>query len=181
MVFDLRYHIFTITAIFAALGLGILIGTSIIGNDRLIEEQNKIISNIGDNISKLKTENSKLKSDINSLKVKLSEKEEREIKLLSLLAGDSFSGNKYLLYTENGDEVNKVKEIFNNAGVELKILTDRENIKTPGESCRLILWNTGLHDIAENIKKNSILCNKNDVFELIIAILENGKNAEEGQ
>ena len=41
MFMNLRYHIFTISAIFAALGIGILIGTCIIGDEGLLEEQQR--------------------------------------------------------------------------------------------------------------------------------------------
>lgn len=43
---DLRYHIATIIAIFLALGVGILIGSTVVGGDVLVDQQKKMIDQL---------------------------------------------------------------------------------------------------------------------------------------
>ena len=43
---DLRYHIATIIALFLALAVGILIGSTIVGDDLLVEQQKKSIDRL---------------------------------------------------------------------------------------------------------------------------------------
>lgn len=43
---DIRYHVATLVAIFIALGVGILIGSTLVGGDVMIEQQKKMISQL---------------------------------------------------------------------------------------------------------------------------------------
>jgi hypothetical protein len=45
-MFDVRYHVATLVAIFIALGVGILIGSTLVGGDVMVEQQKKIISQL---------------------------------------------------------------------------------------------------------------------------------------
>ena len=45
-MFDIRYHVATLVAIFIALGVGILIGSTLVGGDVMVEQQKKIISQL---------------------------------------------------------------------------------------------------------------------------------------
>jgi len=46
VLFDIRYHISSLVAVFLALGIGILIGSTIIGDDLLINEQRQMIDRL---------------------------------------------------------------------------------------------------------------------------------------
>lgn len=46
MIIDIRYHIASLVAVFLALGVGILIGSALLGNDALISEQDKMLSRL---------------------------------------------------------------------------------------------------------------------------------------
>lgn len=39
MIIDIKYHIASLTAVFLALGIGIVIGTSMIGSDTITKQQ----------------------------------------------------------------------------------------------------------------------------------------------
>lgn len=43
---DIRYHVATLVAVFLALGIGILIGSTLVGDDVLVEQQKKIIDQL---------------------------------------------------------------------------------------------------------------------------------------
>lgn len=51
---DLRYHIASLVAIFLALGLGVLIGSTIVGDDVLVQQQKKIIDRLEEQFATLK-------------------------------------------------------------------------------------------------------------------------------
>ncbi len=57
---DLRYHIVSIVGIFLALGLGILIGSSIVSDDLMVAQQQKIIDRLEEQFSTLREQESKL-------------------------------------------------------------------------------------------------------------------------
>lgn len=56
MIIDIRYHIASLVAVFLALGLGILIGSALLGNDALVSEQEKMISRLEKEFDRLKME-----------------------------------------------------------------------------------------------------------------------------
>ena len=61
---DIRYHVASLVAVFIALGVGILIGSTLVGGDVMIEQQQKMIS--------------QLESQFNELRQRESEMEERK-------------------------------------------------------------------------------------------------------
>lgn len=89
MIINFRYHIFTITAIFAALGIGILIGSSIIGNEGLLEEQQRIVREISNDIDRMKDENTRLLKSISSLEANLDYKKNRRATISFTLRGQN--------------------------------------------------------------------------------------------
>ena len=57
MVMDLKYHIITIIALFITLTIGILIGSTIIGSDTIIEKQQNLINDLENDFKTLRKEN----------------------------------------------------------------------------------------------------------------------------
>src|SRR5690554_8050769 len=105
MIINFRYHIFTITAIFAALGLGILIGSSIIGHEGLVEEQEKLINNIANSIKQLSTENMQLKSELGIMKERVEYYSELEMNLLALIVEERLADREYLLVCPEDEDL----------------------------------------------------------------------------
>ena len=69
MIIDLRYHVFSLAAVFLALGLGIAIGSALPGTDTLLREQEKVIT-------RLEEEFAQLRSERRALEEMVAEKEE---------------------------------------------------------------------------------------------------------
>ncbi|MFW5976429.1 MAG: copper transporter [Bacillota bacterium] len=181
MIVNFRYHIFTITAIFAALGLGILIGTSIIGDEALIQEQKRIIENIGGDIKNIKNENISLKEDMNSLKQELEYREEMEKEILSLFIKDKkdiLQDKKYILYSESEEKAKEIKEIFKLADVNINVKNDSEFLQADSSiSEKLILWdnNTDLYESIknkDNLENEVLYCKEEDLIEFILTFME---------
>lgn len=165
---NLRYHIFTISAIFAALGIGILIGTCIIGDEGLLEEQQRIIRDISNDINRLKEENSRLLKNLNTLEADLNYKKNIEQKLYPLLLKDLMEGRSFFLLYNNVSE-----EKLDEFAYYLKLMNvDYDFYKykkedwpgqAPDISCfsHLITWN-----LKEDLYVNALLNEKQD-FSLL--------------
>ncbi|WP_134642949.1 copper transporter [Ammonifex thiophilus] len=61
MIIDLRYHIATLVALFLMLGLGILIGTGLIGNDALLKKQEQMTNRLEKQLEELRQENMRVR------------------------------------------------------------------------------------------------------------------------
>ncbi|HPT69848.1 MAG TPA: copper transporter [Syntrophomonas sp.] len=60
---DFKYHIVSIVAVFIALGMGILIGSTIVSNDVMVAQQQKIISSLEKQFSDLREHESALMAE----------------------------------------------------------------------------------------------------------------------
>ncbi len=61
---DIKYHIVSIISIFLALGLGIIIGTNLLGTNELIESQNAVIDRLEKNLVFLNQEKKKKNEEL---------------------------------------------------------------------------------------------------------------------
>ncbi|MDI3546714.1 MAG: hypothetical protein PWR10_366 [Halanaerobiales bacterium] len=191
MIINIRYHIFTITAIFAALGIGILIGSSIVGHEGIVEEQKKIIDNIGFEIKKLKDENLKLKGNLSELELKLASREKIERELLPLVLKNKLGKKEYYFFSENQLDQSfrdKLNSFFRAAGAGISFIDNEQKLKevaankTTGLS-KLILWNMEegekelISRLEEEFGQDKILVYRNsDLLGLILTLLEEELN-----
>lgn len=60
MIIDLKYHIASLVAVFLALAMGILIGTTMLGSDAIVEQTKQMAQNLEKDLSNLRGENSEL-------------------------------------------------------------------------------------------------------------------------
>jgi hypothetical protein len=75
MILDIRYHIASLVAVFLALGLGILIGASLLDEGRLLESQEKLIVGLEKRFDTMQAERSLLETENALLNGKLREQE----------------------------------------------------------------------------------------------------------
>lgn len=184
MIINFRYHIFTISAIFAALGIGILIGTSIIGNEGILEEQKRIVREISKDIDRLKQENTRLLKSINSLEENLNYKKNIEQKVYPLLLQDVMAGRSFFLLYNNvsEDKLSELDYYLNLMNVDynfFKYQRGEWQEKIPDLSCfsHLITWNLRDDVYANtNLRENEDFTLLNyqgeDVQDLIINIIK---------
>lgn len=173
MILNFRYHIFTITAIFAALGLGILIGTSIVGHEGIVEEQRRIIDNIGFDIKNLKKENNNLRDEFQLLEADLKYRQNIEKKIISLLIKDKLKENSYAIMTGNGINKNSQEELKNllrTAGATPEFITTNSDLNLEN---KLILWKVNseqLNGLSKEYKP--LIYNQGDITGLLYNILK---------
>jgi len=63
-LFDLRYHITTLVAIFLALAIGILVGTTMVSDQLLVEQQKQMIDRLEDDFVALREQNRESKEEM---------------------------------------------------------------------------------------------------------------------
>lgn len=92
MILDIRYHIASLVAVFLALGLGILIGASLLDEGRLLESQEKLIVGLEKRFDTLQAERSLLQTENTLLSGQLKEQEDFFAALESPLVEGALSG-----------------------------------------------------------------------------------------
>lgn len=129
MVMDLKYHIITIMTVFISLGIGILIGSTMGGNELVIKQQQQLINDLEHKLTNLKTKNNNFKQQVNKLEGKLARNERFQKMILPLVVRDQLTNTQILLVT--GSNITKdlkqlAVEIFQLSGVKkIKVVDNR--------------------------------------------------------
>ncbi|NLK08255.1 MAG: copper transporter [Firmicutes bacterium] len=75
MIIDIRYHVASLVAVFLALGMGMLIGASLLDEGRLVESQEKLIAGLERRFDGLQAERHMLEDEITALNNTLNQQE----------------------------------------------------------------------------------------------------------
>lgn len=130
MVIDFKYYIITIITIFISLGLGILIGSSLGGNELVADRQQQLINDLEYKLTQLKDRNEEFKQQVSSLENQLNEKLEFQKTTLPLIVQGELENKSLLLVSSSNIKAevqNKLKETFRLAGAErLKLVSANE-------------------------------------------------------
>lgn len=120
MIIDIKYHIASLVAVFLALGIGILVGTSIIGNDGMADRQQQIITVLEQDFAHLRKDNAKQNEEIKVLteEIKQGESFEKEI-LPALVAGRLVGKNIVVVETGNNFMTKGMKGLIKSAGGDI--------------------------------------------------------------
>ncbi|AGB40544.1 Protein of unknown function (DUF3186) [Halobacteroides halobius DSM 5150] len=172
MLIDLRYHIITIVVLFVSLGIGILIGSTMVGNDLIIKQQQNLINSLEKNLVNLKKQNSSFQTKINQLQTKLANNNKFQKRLLPLLIKGQLIDESLLIVT--GDNImldlqEKLRNILQLAGItKLKIVVN-EFCSKEGYNKVLLLG-----QVDETIKKKYHQSKQKD--KIIVASAKQLKN-----
>lgn len=101
MIVDIRYHIASLAAVFLALGIGILIGTSMIGSDAITEQQKKMIEGLEDEFAILREENKQSVSALLQAQEVIANQQKFNQSVLPLLVNGKLEGRKIALIDIN--------------------------------------------------------------------------------
>ncbi|QGT98978.1 hypothetical protein SYNTR_0385 [Candidatus Syntrophocurvum alkaliphilum] len=137
---DLRYHIASLIGIFLALGLGILIGSTIVSDDLMVDQQSKIIDRLEEQFYLLREREKELiaENEINNNMINHYEGFSKTI--LPAIVKERLSGKEVAIVVTGGKEIPAdMLNTLNTAGVEIVSET-------------IILPNINMNDT--NIRKN---------------------------
>lgn len=99
MIIDFRYHVASLVAVFLALGLGIIIGTAMLGNDVLIKSQQQMIDKLEKDTNAVRAENRELQVDMQALQGQLENEREFEAAVLPALVKNRLIGMTVAIVT----------------------------------------------------------------------------------
>ncbi len=129
----MRYHIASLVATFLALGIGILIGSIMLGNDTLVKQQQQLTRKLELQIEELRKKNEAVQAIVNNLETSNDVKEQFEKQSLPFLLAGRLSGyqvaiveiNNYRFLPEftetlktSGVTVSSVTTIFSDPGFD---------------------------------------------------------------
>lgn len=124
MIFDIRHHIASLVAIFLALGIGILIGTSMIGSDALSKQQEKMIESIEHEFTVLRKENRKNSEALIQAQEVMANQQKFNQAVLPLLVRDKLQERKIALVDLNyHKEHDGLANVLRSAGAEVRSIT----------------------------------------------------------
>lgn len=117
---DLKYHITSIVAIFLALGLGVLIGSSIVGDNLLVDQQKKMIDRLEEQFYVLRDKEDKLEAENEYKTNVISNYENYSQTVLPLLVEGRLKGYKTaVVVTGDGEIPAGMANALSNAGAEV--------------------------------------------------------------
>lgn len=101
MIIDLRYHIASLVAVFLALGIGILIGTTMLSNDTLVEQQKQLTDKLTLQLGELREKNEAVQAQANTLEIDNNVQKEFEKQVLPILIQGKLQGKRIAIIETN--------------------------------------------------------------------------------
>lgn len=141
MLVDLRYHIITVVIIFITLALGILIGSTMVGNELIVKEQKRLIDNLEGDFIALRNENGKFQREVNNLENRLANNLEFQKMILPVVVQGQLKEDKLLVV--NGSDISleireKILEILDLAGANYR-LADAKKKETLNKADKILV------------------------------------------
>jgi len=106
-MFDMRYHIASLVAVFFALAIGILLGTVIVDKGVLVDQQKSIVKRIETSFDEIRTENQRLRTEVANEK-RLSNQ------LIQLAIKDRLKGGNIVVLTTTDVSDDVIESIMDN-------------------------------------------------------------------
>jgi hypothetical protein len=107
LIIDFKYHVASLVAVFLALGIGILIGISLISNDALVKKQASLVTSLQKQYDALHSENLQKSNAINNLETLAVYQGNLNKAVLPVLVHNKLVGHRVvvidLLYSKNHD------------------------------------------------------------------------------
>jgi hypothetical protein len=111
---DFRYHLVSIVAVFLALGIGVLMGSAVLGEN--------LIKDLRNDLKDIRTTNEDLRQQTLSLEEQLSESEGFASEIQPLLINGALSGRQVVIVQfegTNGDFVDEIQSLIGESGGEI--------------------------------------------------------------
>jgi len=92
VIIDLRYHIVSLVAVFLALGIGILVGSTLLGNDALVNQQKQLTDRLQAQMEQLRQKNEAIQAQANTLEIDNNMQKQFEKQVLPVLVAGRLQG-----------------------------------------------------------------------------------------
>lgn len=102
MIISFKYHIASLMAVFLALGIGILIGTAMLGSDTLVEQQRQLTDRLEMQIENLQKKNEVVNTAANMLEVNNNMQNQFSRQVMPLIIGGRLAGRQVAVLETGG-------------------------------------------------------------------------------
>lgn len=124
MIIDLKYHIASLTAVFLALGIGIFIGTTLIGNDVMTKQQEKLVTSLQGEFATLRDENKKTAEALAEMQENANYQQQFNRSVLPVLVQQKLQGRKVAIFDLNyRKEHDTLVNVLQLAGADVESVT----------------------------------------------------------
>jgi hypothetical protein len=124
MIIDLRYHIASLVAVFLALGLGILVGSTILSVDTLEKQQEQIAERLENHLQELREENQAVRAQVLAIEAEMElQKQFLRESLPRLVAGQLEGRRIALVQTAAYPVETELQNLLKAAGAEVVSVT----------------------------------------------------------
>ena len=124
MIIDFKYHIASLVAVFLALGIGVLIGSTMLGSNSIVETQKQLTDNLGQQMQSLREQNKAVETRSNNLETNNNILKEFGEDVLPLLVANRLAGQKIaIIQTNNLSLPNNLKTVLQTAGGKINSVT----------------------------------------------------------
>ncbi|MTI79393.1 MAG: copper transporter [Firmicutes bacterium] len=145
MILDFRYHIVTLVAVFLALGIGIIIGSALMGNDAIVNQQREITDRLEAQLQEIRTENQAVQSKLNEMEVDITIQQQFEKQVLpALVEGKLVDQTIAIIETNNYGLRDNLLNTLETAGAKVSSITTILNGLNMGNDKDEIVTNLGL-------------------------------------
>ncbi|MDO7786413.1 copper transporter [Desulforamulus aquiferis] len=101
MIIDYRYHIATLVAVFMALGIGILVGSAVIGNEAIVERQKQLADRLELQLEELRQKNEAVQARANTLELDYNIQKQFEKQVLPPLVAGRLANKRIAIVETN--------------------------------------------------------------------------------
>lgn len=124
MIIDLKYHIASLVAVFLALGIGILIGTTMIGSDVIMKQQERLVMSLQEEFASLREENRRTAEALARLQANSTYQQEFSRMVLPVLVRNKLQGHNVAIIDVNYQkEHDGLANVLRVAGAEVQSVT----------------------------------------------------------
>jgi len=101
MMIDYKYHVASLVAVFLALGIGILVGSTLLGNSALVDYQKQVTNRLENQLQSLRDTNENVKARANTLETDANMHKQFEKQVLPILAAGKLAGKNFAIVELN--------------------------------------------------------------------------------
>lgn len=121
---DFKYHITSLVSIFLALGIGIFIGSTMVGNDYIVEQQKSMIDRLENDFQALRNKNRFYQNELASANNLTTSYREFSEQVLPLLIQDKLKNFKVsIIKFDANSNINEIGDTLALAGAEVTSIT----------------------------------------------------------
>lgn len=150
MIIDFRYHIASLVAVFMALGIGMLIGSTMLSDNGLTERQDQIAERLEQHLNELRQENEEVRVQLAALENEATMQNQVSKDFLTYLVAGQLEGLRVaVIETSTYQHEQDLRPLFELAGVDIQSITTVNNGFEPAGRKDTILSLTQWEDMPD--------------------------------